>query len=94
LAILFFTFFLLIKDSKAQKIFNLIGEWEGINISYSIEKGYRTWEKKITIFEQKERIFKGNFKYSGGERNFLGVIRSNNKDLCLDLVITGSPDKR
>jgi len=39
LAILFFTFFLLIKDSKAQKIFNLIGEWEGINISYSIEKG-------------------------------------------------------
>ena len=79
-SILFFTFFLLIKDSKAQKIFNLIGEWEGINTSYSIEKGYRTWEKKITIFEQKERIFKGNFKYSGGERNFLGVIRSNNKD--------------
>ena len=80
LTILAFIFFLLIKPSEAQKIFSLIGEWEGINKSYSIEKGYRTWEKKITIFEQKERIFKGNFKYAGGERNFLGVIRSNNKD--------------
>ena len=78
-AILFFMFFLLIKNSSSQKIFNLIGKWKGINKSYSIEKGYRIWEKEITIFEQNEKIFKGNFKYSGGERNFLGSIRSNNK---------------
>ena len=29
-----------------------------------MEKGYRTWNKKITIFEQNERIFKGSFKNS------------------------------
>ena len=78
ISILFFC----IPDKKLQSeyIINLIGVWKGVNKSYSTEKGYRSWEKKITIFEQNERIFKGNFKYSGGERNFLGVIRSNNKD--------------
>lgn len=65
---------------KSEYIFNLIGTWKGINKSYSIEKGYRTWEKKITILEQNERIFKGYFKYADGERNFLGTIRLNNKD--------------
>ena len=58
----------------------MIGEWKGINKSYSTEKGYRTWEKKITIFEQNERIFKGNFTYAEGEKNFLGTIRSNNRN--------------
>ena len=74
--------FLFINDKKlkSEYIINLIGIWEGINKSYSTEKGYRTWKKKITIFEQKERIFKGNFTYADGEKNFLGTIRKNNKN--------------
>ena len=73
-------FFLMSKNLYSKYVVNLIGEWKGINKSYSKDKGYRTWEKKITIFEQKERIFKGSFKYTGGEKNFLGTIRQNNKD--------------
>ena len=76
---LFFLLFLFTKNSSSQKIFNLVGDWEGVNKSYSLEKGSRSWKKKITIFEQNERIFKGNFKYADGETNFIGVIRSNNK---------------
>ena len=76
---LFFLLFLFTKNSSSQKIFNLVGDWEGENKSYSLEKGIRSWKKKITIFEQNERIFKGNFKYADGETNFIGVIRSNNK---------------
>ena len=77
-----FVFFLFIaeKNLYSEFIVNLIGDWEGLNKSYSIEKGYRTWNKKITIFEQNERIFKGNFKYADGESNFLGTIRQNNRD--------------
>ena len=73
-------FFVYQKNTESRYIINLIGTWEGVNKSYSVEKGFRTWNKKITIFEQNERIFKGNFKYADGERNFLGVIRSNNKN--------------
>ena len=76
---LFFLLFLFTKNSSSQKIFNLVGDWEGVNKSYSLEKGSRSWKKRITIFEQNERIFKGNFKYADGETNFIGVIRSNNK---------------
>ena len=76
---LFFLLFLFTKNSSSQKIFNLVGDWEGENKSYSLEKGSRSWKKRITIFEQNERIFKGNFKYADGETNFIGVIRSNNK---------------
>jgi len=68
------------KNLNSAYIVNLIGTWEGTNKSYSIEKGYRTWKKKITIFEQEERIFRGNFKYADGEKNFLGTIRSNNRN--------------
>ena len=77
-----FVFFLFIaeKNLYSEFIVNLIGDWEGLNKSYSIEKGYRTWNKKITIFEQNERIFKGNFKYADGETNFLGTIRQNNRN--------------
>ena len=75
----FLFFFSIAKTLHAKYVINLIGVWEGINKSYSTENGYRTWKKKIIIFEQNERIFKGNFKYKNGEKNFLGVIRSNNK---------------
>ena len=80
LSLFAFFFFLVNKNLYSKYIVNLIGEWEGINKSYSTEKGYRTWKKKITIFEQNERIFKGNFKYADGETNFLGTIRQNNRD--------------
>ena len=61
----FFVFFVLLfstnKDLKAEYIINLIGDWKGTNSSYSLEKGYRNWQKVITIFEQNKRIFKGKF---------------------------------
>ena len=80
LPLLAFFFLLINKNLYSKYIIDLIGEWEGINKSYSTEKGYRTWKKKITIFEQNERIFKGNFKYADGETNFLGTIRQNNRN--------------
>ena len=73
-------FFISEKNLYSEFIVNLIGDWEGLNKSYSMEKGYRTWNKKITIFEQNERIFKGSFKYADGETNFLGIIRQNNRN--------------
>ena len=73
-------FFITEKNLYSEFIVNLIGDWEGLNKSYSLEKGYRTWNKKIKIFEQNERIFKGNFKYADGEKNFLGTIRQNNRN--------------
>ena len=80
----FFVFFVLLfstnKDLKAEYIINLIGDWKGTNSSYSLEKGYRNWQKVITIFEQNKRIFKGKFQYTDGETNFLGVIRTNNRN--------------
>ncbi len=79
-SIFVFFFFIAEKNLYSEFVVNLIGDWEGLNKSYSIEKGYRTWNKKITIFEQNERIFKGNFKYADGEKNFLGTIRQNNRD--------------
>ena len=79
--LLFFIFiFFITKNAFSEYIPNIIGTWKGINKSYSEEKGYRTWEKKITITEQNERIFKGNFTYADGEKNFLGTIRSNNRN--------------
>ena len=79
-SILFIFLFITEKNLYSEFIVNLIGDWEGLNKSYSMEKGYRTWNKKITIFEQNERIFKGNFKYADGETNFLGTIRQNNRN--------------
>ena len=48
--------FLSIMNKKLQSeyIISLIGVWKGVNKSYSTEKGYRTWEKKITIFAQND----------------------------------------
>ena len=74
-----FFFFFSLSHIFAENTVNLVGTWEGTNKSYSLEKGHRNWSKKITIYEQKEKIFKGTFKYSGGKRNFLGVIRFDNK---------------
>ncbi len=68
------------KDSKSDdhKIPNLIGTWEGVNKTLSDLRGYKTWEKKVEITEQKDRRFKGTFSYTDGTKNFFGVIHPDN----------------
>ena len=46
-SILFIFLFITEKNLYSEFIVNLIGDWEGLNKSYSLEKGYRTWEKKF-----------------------------------------------
>lgn len=53
---------------------NLIGVWKGTNRTISSAKGFKEWEKIITITEQKDSRFKGSFKYSEGVKNFYGII--------------------
>ena len=38
----------------------------------------KSWEKKVNIFEQTDRRFKGKFTYSGGTKNFYGIIHPDN----------------
>ena len=63
---------------KAEVIPNLIGKWIGINNTFSELKGMKSWEKKVNIFEQTDRRFKGKFTYSGGTKNFYGIIHPDN----------------
>ena len=42
-------FFVYQKNTESRYIINLIGTWEGVNKSYSVEKGFRTWNKKTSI---------------------------------------------
>ena len=63
---------------KAEVIPNLIGKWIGINNTFSELKGMKSWEKKVNIFEQMDRRFKGKFTYSGGTKNFYGIIHPDN----------------
>ena len=44
----------------------------------SEQRGFRTWEKKVEIIEQKGRRFKGTFSYTDGTKNFFGVIHPDN----------------
>ncbi len=62
----------------AGEIPNLVGTWVGENKTYSEPKGYQRWMKTIEITEQKERIFKGHFTYSGGNKHFFGVVHPDN----------------
>lgn len=57
---------------------NLVGKWQGENKTYSDAKGYQSWTKTIEITEQRERIFKGNFTYFGGTKDFFGVVYPDN----------------
>ncbi|GAA6210565.1 hypothetical protein NBRC116602_03050 [Hyphomicrobiales bacterium 4NK60-0047b] len=61
-----------------ENIPNLVGTWSGENKTISDIKGYKTWKKTIQITEQKDRRFKGHFTYSGGRKNFFGVIYPDN----------------
>lgn len=62
----------------ASEIPNLVGVWVGENKTYSEPKGYQSWTKTVEITEQKERIFKGHFTYSGGNKHFFGVVHPDN----------------
>ena len=43
---------------------NLVGTWVGVNKTLSEQRGFRSWEKKVEIIEQKDRRFKGSFSYT------------------------------
>ena len=64
--------------SNDHQIPNLVGTWVGVNNTLSEQRGYRSWEKKVEIIEQKDRRFKGTFSYTDGTKNFFGVIHPDN----------------
>ena len=64
--------------SNDKDIPNLVGTWVGVNNTLSEQRGYRSWEKKVEIIEQKDRRFKGTFSYTDGTKNFFGVIHPDN----------------
>ena len=63
---------------SSDKIPNIVGTWIGENKTLSEQRGFRTWEKKVEIIEQKGRRFKGTFSYTDGTKNFFGVIHPDN----------------
>ena len=71
--------------SNDHEIPNLVGTWLGINKTISDQRGFRTWEKKVEILEQKDRRFKGTFSYTDGTKNFFGVIHPDNKNVFFRL---------
>ena len=76
----FFFFFVISMDNafSSDRIPNIIGTWIGENKTLSEQRGFRTWEKKVEIIEQKGRRFKGTFSYTDGTKNFFGVIHPDN----------------
>ena len=70
-----------IVDANEEVVPNLVGTWVGKNNTLSEQRGYRTWEKKVEIIEQKDRRFKGTFSYTDGTKNFFGVIHPDNKTI-------------
>ncbi len=76
-----FSFLSLVSFEKANSsdhIPNIVGTWVGVNKTLSEQRGFRTWEKKVEILEQKGRRFKGTFSYTDGTKNFFGVIHPDN----------------
>ena len=65
--------------SYSNEIPNLKGTWVGKNNTLSNQRGFRTWEKKVEILEQKDRRFKGTFSYTDGTKDFFGVIHPDNE---------------
>ena len=81
--IIFYSFlaFVFMNTDKAfssDDIPNIVGTWIGENKTISEQRGFRTWEKKVEIIEQKGRRFKGTFSYTDGTKNFFGVIHPDN----------------
>ena len=65
-------------SSSSEKVPNIVGTWVGENKTLSEQRGFRTWEKKVEIIEQKDRRFKGTFSYTDGTKDFFGVIHPDN----------------
>ncbi len=74
-----FTFIFTSNISQSADIPNLKGTWVGKNKTLSDQRGFRTWEKKVEILEQKDRRFKGTFSYTDGTKDFFGVIHPDNE---------------
>ena len=66
------------KAFSSEDIPNIVGTWIGENKTISEQRGFRTWEKKVEIIEQKGRRFKGTFSYTDGTKNFFGIIHPDN----------------
>ena len=66
------------KAFSSEDIPNIVGTWIGVNKTISEQRGFRTWEKKVEIIEQKGRRFKGTFSYTDGTKNFFGIIHPDN----------------
>ena len=64
--------------NSPEDIPNIIGTSIGENKTISEQRGFRTWEKKVEIIEQKGRRFKGTLSYTDGTKNFYGVIHPDN----------------
>ena len=73
--------FLIENKTSASEVPNLIGTWKGENNTISDLKGLKSWEKKINITEQTDRRFRGNFTYTGGTKNFFGMIHPDNETI-------------
>lgn len=67
-----------IESFSKDNIPSLVGTWTGKNNTLSEQRGFRTWEKKVEIIEQKDRRFKGTFSYTDGTKDFFGVIHPDN----------------
>ena len=83
LKIIIYSFFALVfmntnHANSSDDIPNIVGTWIGENKTISEQRGFRTWEKKVEIIEQKGRRFKGTFSYTDGTKNFFGVIHPDN----------------
>ena len=51
---LFFSFVFYVNPSHAKdQIPNIVGTWIGKNDTISEQRGFRSWEKKVEILEQK-----------------------------------------
>ena len=76
----FFCYMVISMDNafSSDRIPNIIGTWIGENKTLSEQRGFRTWEKKVEIIDQKGRRFKGTFSYTDGTKNFFGVIHPDN----------------
>jgi len=68
-----------IESFSKDNIPSLVGTWTGKNNTLSEQRGFRTWEKKVEIIEQKDRRFKGTFSYTDGTKDFFGVIHPDNE---------------
>lgn len=79
-AFLLLLIFLLPNQLYAKKVPNLVGKWEGENIKSTIKKGFVRSRNTVQITKQQHRLFKGYVIHKNGKEEFVGVIKSDNKN--------------